>query len=227
MSNIPKFETFKTAVLYKLYEAAIGSKSSAFQPDKVAEMFNFAVGVGYTHQALQSLEENNWANETNFYFSITESGILVVQKYLEDRNSLIANYSDLGDDWLLETYAVGSPSIEYGNTDAASDEDWEPLPIDRKTPEYEVAVEATEEVVRVVEQDNGYAANEPEERNQIVDSLKTGLRWVKEGAPSRAQIGATLLAPLKFLVSKFSGATMGEAAKVAVAAIAKWLGLGS
>jgi hypothetical protein len=31
------------------------------------------------------------------------------------------------------------------------------------------------------------------------------------------------VAPLKFLASKFSGAAMGEAAKVAVAKIAAWL----
>jgi hypothetical protein len=78
----------------------------------------------------------------------------------------------------LNSHAVGSPSTVDKNDGSTTDNEWEPLPIDRETPEYEEAVEATEEAAQVVEQDNGYPANEPEERNQIVDSLKVGLQWI-------------------------------------------------
>jgi hypothetical protein len=178
MNTIPKFEPFKTAVLFRLYEAATGSKSSIFKADKVVEMFNFPVGVGYVSQALEALNQENLVNEGGGYSSITEDGILLIRNYLEDRDSFIFKYFSLGDDWLLNSHAVGSPSTVDKNDGSTTDNEWEPLPIDRETPEYEEAVEATEEAAQVVEQDNGYPANEPEERNQIVDSLKVGLQWI-------------------------------------------------
>jgi hypothetical protein len=100
---------------------------------------------------------------------------------------------------------------------------WEPLPLERHTQEAIEAIETTEAALREIEQNNGYASTEPDERNGIVESIKGTLRAIKGGFPSKNVIVAGLLAPLKFIAKKFSEASMGEAAKIAVAALIKWL----
>lgn len=148
------------------------------------------------------------AADFDIEYRIVPQAFIHVDQQLEDMDSIIYRHA----------MSQVMPQIEQEGTDA-----WSPLPIDRETEEFQDVVEAVEKAVQSVEQDNGYAANEPDERNQVVESLKTGLQWIKEGFPSLAQIRSTVEGPLKFLASKFSGAAMGEAAKVAVAKAAAWL----
>jgi hypothetical protein len=147
------------------------------------------------------------ASNYDIEYAVRPSAFVYVERLLED--------PDLNFSQTLNRV----PDTDTPDSGHKSDDVWRPLPIDREAPEYSEAVESIGEAVQIVEQDNGYPTSDPEERNQIVDSLKTGLQWIKEGAPSLAQIRATVVAPLKFLASKFSGAAMGEAAKVAVAKI--------
>lgn len=100
---------------------------------------------------------------------------------------------------------------------------WQPLPIDRTDESYMVMVAEAEAAIREVEQNNGYAASEPEERAGILNVMKGTLQAIKEGLPSRAVIVAGLLSPLKFLSEKFSAASIGEIAKKAVEALLNWL----
>lgn len=153
-------------------------------------------------------------------YNITKRGIEVVDGWSDDLYADVANGIDFSAE---EPSRKSAGSVGQLKSNDEDSDIWEPLPIDRGTPEFEAAVEATEAAALVVENDNGYAVNEPGERGHIVDSLKVGLEWIKEGAPSLAQVRATVLAPLKFLASKFSGAAMGEAAKVAVAKVVAWL----
>jgi hypothetical protein len=46
---------------------------------------------------------------------------------------------------------------------------------------------------------------------------------LKAGFPSRQAIIAGLVAPFRYIAKKFGEATVGEAAKIAAAAIVKWL----
>jgi hypothetical protein len=100
---------------------------------------------------------------------------------------------------------------------------WEPLPIDRESPEVKDVIAASENALKEIEQSNGYADEHSQERNGVVENIKGTLSALKKGMPSRQAIISGLLAPLKFIAEKFSSATMGEAAKIAVAAITKWL----
>ena len=76
---------------------------------------------------------------------------------------------------------------------------------------------AIEEVIETVAGDNGYGANEPEERSHILWSLNKGLKALKDALPSRNQIQALIVAPLNLLARKFAETSMGEVAKIAVA----------
>lgn len=113
---------------------------------------------------------------------------------------------------------------EGSEAETKSDDDhWEPLPIDRSTPEYREMTAATERAIDRIEGDNGYAANQPEERSAVLGALKSALSALKEGWASTAIIRVSLLAPLRFIAEKFFGSGIGEAAKKAVEAVSKWL----
>ncbi len=110
--------------------------------------------------------------------------------------------------------------------ESASPDQWEPLPLERSGPDYEAALEMTEAAYAEISGNNGYAESEPEERERIVWSLSEAVRQMREGMPSRDQILVMAVKPLKYIAEKFSGASMGEAAKAAVKAIWAWLGGG-
>src|SRR5262245_44003657 len=79
---------------------------------------------------------------------------------------------------------------------------------------------AADEALEVIEGNNGYATSEPEERNAIVNSIKGTIAAIKEGAPSASAIKSSLIAPLQYLVRKFTDTAIGIASKVAVEKIA-------
>ena len=101
---------------------------------------------------------------------------------------------------------------------------WEPLPINRESPTFREAENAVENAISEIEGNNGYAETEPEERNHIVASLKDGFKQFREGLPSRDQLVAYLLSPLRFIAKKFADAAMGISAKEAVEKLLTWLG---
>lgn len=123
----------------------------------------------------------------------------------------------------LKSPAQEPRSQPLPDNDQPADE-WEPLPIDREHPDVKDAIAKSEAALEQIEQNNGYAATKPDERNGIVEAIKGTLAAIKNGYPSRQVIITGLLAPLKFIAKTFSGAFTGEAAKAAVAAIMRWLG---
>ena len=115
------------------------------------------------------------------------------------------------------------PRSSFDTDESRDDDIWEPLKIDRGTREYGEAVAAVEEALGVIESDNGYAASEPEERNQIIWSIREGIRTIKENLPSYAQIQSMVEQPLRFISKKFAETAMGEIAKKALGYLFTWL----
>lgn len=94
-----------------------------------------------------------------------------------------------------------------------SDSEWYPLPIEREDPLFQEGLKAVEEALKIIEYDNGYAANEPEERNAILASAKGTVEALKDGNPSKESVSATLITPFKYLAKKFGDGIIGAAAK--------------
>jgi hypothetical protein len=122
---------------------------------------------------------------------------------------------------IIETRGAEASTIATRSR-SAEDEPWEPLKIDRADVEYQTAVEVSEKAIETIEQNNGYAASEPEERNGIIKVMRGTLDAIKEGTPSRAAVKAGLLQPLRYIAKKFSDSAMGEVAKVAIGALIKY-----
>jgi hypothetical protein len=53
------------------------------------------------------------------------------------------------------------------------------LPIERDSPQARAAIEFSEAALKEIEQSNGYASTEPDERNGIVETIKGTLNaWI-------------------------------------------------
>lgn len=115
-----------------------------------------------------------------------------------------------------------APSIDVDSEQLSNDE-WQPLPIDREDEHFVEALEAIEEAIEAIEGDNGYAATEPEERNGILYSAKGTLQALKEGTPSREQLISSLLKPFNYIAKKFGDGIIGVAAKKAADLIFSFL----
>lgn len=123
----------------------------------------------------------------------------------------------------IEKKSDDKEKLEDTITNQLDGPDWEPLPIERESKDAKDAIEKSEIALSEIEQSNGYAATSPDERNGVVETIKGTLSAIKNGFPSREAIASGLLAPLRFIAKKFGDASMGEAAKMAVLAIIKWL----
>ena len=145
------------------------------------------------------------------------------EKHVEITMSGIARVEKWNDEYYSK--AISNEFDAKSAEQVDSKDVWEPLPLERAGPEYEQAVETVETALSEISGNNGYAKDSPEERDRIVWSISEGLKYLKDGLPSRDQVFSMLIKPLKFISEKFSVAAMGEAAKAAVKALLNWLGL--
>ena len=223
--GIPKFGVLIDVVLYKMYVETVSGESSWFGHGDIDKLFDGSVSKGYVIKCLGALVGKQLVEEGLGGYSITGSGILYVEQHLEDRDSVTFNFEKYGEAW-LDKHSVGTRGEDEPadsiDIDLQEDE-WEPLPIDRESPGYEEAIGTLDEAIGVVAGNNGYAESEPDERNNIVESLRQGQTAIRERQPSKAQITALVLQPLQFLARKFSESAIGEIAKVAAVKIVAWL----
>ena len=156
------------------------------------------------------------------------------EKRLADPATPLFKSNKFGGSWLtsalkkiFDDNKENNKSSDSGETqsDALTEEDniWEPLPIQRAQPEFNVALKQCEEALETIQSDNGYAATEPEERNSIVWTIGAGVNALKEGLITKDQAQTLLLKPFEYLAKKFPDAIIGVSAKDAATAIWDWL----
>ena len=88
--------------------------------------------------------------------------------------------------------------------------EYEPLALDRQSPVLDEALALTEELAEKVRGNNGI---ETELRLSLANSLHFGVALLRASLPTKAQIEATIMAPLRLLAAKFALAEIGEIAK--------------
>ena len=212
-----RFDEVKKIVLHTVYEYYRKSTTGILLSENdVQNITSEFVSPVFCSTALSALDDVNYVQfdiNTGDY-NITQNGILDVEADLNSSETFLYRF-------IYGDSAGTNLDLDDNNNDDT--DSWEPLPIDRSRPEYEAVDEALDNAVQVVESDNGYAASEPEERDQIVWSLKQGLEAIRERLPSRSQVKSLIVAPLKFLAEKFATTAIGEAAKAALPKIAAWL----
>ncbi|MFH0302973.1 hypothetical protein AAFX91_38605, partial [Bradyrhizobium sp. 31Argb] len=112
-------------------------------------------------------------------------------------------------------FQLSTWSHNRGPFQRALDDDWRPIELDRSDAAYIEAEQALDEAISTIEKDNAFAANLPEERDGILQTLREGAEWLKHKAPTKRQLKALLISPLDWVVSNFSKTVMAEIAKKA------------
>ncbi len=144
--------------------------------------------------------------------------------------ALFRKYNQLANkDWLRsairsvnETY----DSLQVEPSDFSQDTieiEWEPIPLDRSN---EALIQATEQVqkaINSIEQDNGYAANAPGEREYVLSNLKAFQKAAEQSEIYWLQIKTFALEPLARVIKRFGPAALGIAATAARESIVEWL----
>jgi hypothetical protein len=88
-------------------------------------------------------------------------------------------------------------------------DEWAPITIDQANPEVAEATKQLNAATEAIEQDNGYSATYPQERDAVVSDLKGGLEKLKSGVVSAGWLRRTAIA-LKTVSVRFAGTVKGQ-----------------
>jgi hypothetical protein len=133
------------------------------------------------------------------------------------------NAGSRGNEWMRRAlYNVNSQyrSLNIRPEDFARQlpDEWEPIRIDPSEPVLQEAVRQLREATVAVEQDNGYAATYPQERDQVVQDLKGGLDKLSSDTVSIGWLRRTVNA-LKTASFRFANTMKGQMIDGALAAV--------
>ena len=111
-------------------------------------------------------------------------------------------------------------SLSIRSEDLATElpDEWAPIQINPDEPAIQEAVRQLQEAATAVEQDNGYSATYPQERDQVVQDLKGGLEKLQASAVSVGWLRRTVNA-LKTASLRFANTTKGEMIDGALTAV--------
>ncbi len=159
---------------------------------------------------------------------LEQAGLINSQEHGDDR-LVVYQITKAGREYALfanEIALVGSKNFETGvviddreavpSSKSATEDAWEPLPLDRQNPALAQAIEKIDELIQAVEQDNGYAANEPDERNFILSALRIGVQALKDQTVIYGmQFQAFIWEPIKKIATRFAPGAIGVLADAA------------
>jgi hypothetical protein len=121
--------------------------------------------------------------------SISQDFYNLWEKLQKDRQYPFYKYALAGDGdgWVHEALQAldreyNSLEITDEDFDAPPEQEWEPLPIDRRDPNLKAVIDKIDETYEQVRSDNGYAAHVPEERAYVLDSLGLAVSKLKEAS---------------------------------------------
>jgi hypothetical protein len=221
--KIVEFDIVRQLSLGVIYREFVSDKANSVTATEVFNLLKQSVSKNILASSLEALRtdellgpHSGFRNSESIY-RITVRGIGQAESSVKSgKGPLFEGYNNL--DIFLAAHEQRQPSNLNPNNDV-----WEPLPIERGNPTYERVLESIEAVVDRVEGDNGYAASAPEERQNILWSLRTGLDALKSKFPTRTQVSELLVKPLTFLSHRFAENAVGELAKRAINLILGWL----
>ena len=101
--------------------------------------------------------------------------------------------------------------------------EWEPIPLDRGSPELAKVVETLEETVKLARNDNGYSIHAPGEQAVVIDGLTSLAARLKEADTIPAIYIRTGIEHLGRLIRRFGKAGLGIAATLAWEATKDWI----
>lgn len=213
-----RFTSFCDLIVVALYRHGDGIQNLK----ELADQNGIQYLDGWPDQAAKYLDDNGYAlvsrtlgGDKEAAAKLNAHGMILAEKLIDADVSLPKTG--------VEPVTVSGELVVVSSSDSDTRDKWEPLPIDRSSPEYSEAVSKTDEALQVIEGDNGFASSLPEMRDHVVWSLGAGVNALKEGLLTKEQVDSLLICPLKWVATKFAEGLMKIAANKALIAILAWL----
>jgi hypothetical protein len=127
---------------------------------------------------------------------------------------------DALDKIIREKIRLGVTKEDFNRPDA----EWKPIPIDRRQAEVQDVIKAVEEATEKLQGDNGYAANQPEERAYVLGGLNSFKAEIKESSTTSVPfIRAYAMEPIARGLKTLGKSASGILLEVLKAKIRAWL----
>jgi hypothetical protein len=149
----------------------------------------------------------------------------------QDRDLPFYKYSNLNQprNWLLPALrrlneVFGELLVREEDFDSQADE-WQPLPLDREgDPSLQAAIEGVDNAIAEIRADNGYAANQPEERNFVLEALSAASHKLKNAQTVCVPyLRQNVIQPLGLVLKRFEGAALAVTAQAAREAVIEFI----
>lgn len=189
------------------------------------------IGRNLSKLALGEAERQRHIDVTDYPFDddetelvVTRAGLQFVSEARSNGYEPVISYLSYRQNFVPPVKVLESP--EEADVVVAHDAEdaWAPLPLDRTSLGYEEAVRSLEKVRDEFRGENGFASESPEKKLAILETLNHGIEVLKTKVITAITLDTLLFQPLKFILKTFGTASVGEAAKLAIAALKNLFG---
>lgn len=127
-------------------------------------------------------------------------------------SSVFAKADRFGQRWMEDALLALNDELARPSADAEeiSDDIWEPLPLETSEAETIAVIEGAETALAGIKADNGFAAQFPAERDNLVNHAEATIASAKEGTATKTQVKENLIRAGKWLFDKFGGTAIGS-----------------
>jgi hypothetical protein len=219
------YEAVRRFVLVMMYDAFINDAPMSYDVNRVKKALS--VPKNLIEITLDALEEDDFIVEVQ---AAQQFGAKLARYELTaDGRRLVEKMPDEMYDIALGALASGTAAGAFQPSSLPSvgpaPEGWEPLPIELGDPQLIEVRSALARIAELVEGDNGYAAEYPDERAEVLSGFVAASTLFREAT----QIGYSAFVvyvvwPLEKLLARFpAGTVIGAAAGLLKDALASWV----
>lgn len=201
-----KFAEFKNELLIALAAEALANSDRYIPPKEAADRAGLTYMAGWVREAVSKLENEGFVEALYYKGDGPDGGM--------DLTVTGAGWDE------AERLQGARDGIEDQAVPAAG----RYVRLDHNSQEAQQAKEAVANTLKGVLGNNDYAANDPEDYEQRIAELESGLRLLEAIRVRLDAIKTLLVGGLKYLAEKFGDAAIGALATAALAALASLLG---
>jgi hypothetical protein len=149
---------------------------------------------------------------------------------------LYSRFNKLGHTWLAAAIRKIAEDTSFDFDDGTNDDrpeiapkvesdSWEPLPIDRKSPQFSEALESIDKLIAEVRENNGLAVEFADKKDGLLSTLKAGYEALKTGIITSTTVEVLILKPTRWIMTNITVGVLQEAGKHVLDSIRALIGI--
>ena len=219
------YAKLKTAIAAHMYDNIVHGTSLFMSPSELSERLEITVNVARLCTRLLVDEKLVYEGQKRQEIRGAYGAALSGKPEFEMVGTGSYTLTEKGREFVEAMEDSAYDAIIAAAASEDSDAEWEPLELERPDAEAGKAADSIDALIEVISSDNGYAANEPAEREEVILRLRQASDWIRNAEYLTASaFQAYVVWPLETLASRFSvGTAIGSAAKFAVGVVTAWL----